>query len=49
MKELYFTYRNRKTTRAIRLEYGLVDDKKYVLKTFEGEQNSNGLFINSVA
>jgi len=47
MNELYFTYRNRKTTRAIRLEYGLLDDNKYVLKTFEGEENSNGLFLYS--
>jgi len=44
MNELYFTYRNRKTTRVIRLEFGQVD-KEYFLKTYEGVQNQNGLFM----
>ena len=45
MKELYFTYPNSKTNRAVRLEYGQLGEK-YVLKTFEGEENSNGLFLH---
>ena len=45
MKELYFTYPNSKTNRAVRLEYGQLGEK-YVLKTFEGEENPNGLFLH---
>jgi hypothetical protein len=45
MKELYFTYPNSKTSRAVRLEYGKLGEK-YVLKTFEGEENPNGLFLH---
>ena len=45
MKELYFTYPNSKTNRAVRLEYGQLGEK-YVLKTFEGGENPNGLFLH---
>ena len=45
MKELYFIYPNSKTNRAVILEYGQFGEK-YVLKTFEGEENPNGLFLH---
>jgi hypothetical protein len=45
MKELYFTDPNSKTNRALRLEYGHLGGK-YVLKTFEGGENPNGLFLH---
>ena len=45
MKELYFTCTNRKTIKVVRLEYGQLGEK-YVLKTFEGEENPNGLFLH---
>ena len=45
MNELYFTYPNSKTNRAVRLVYGQLGEK-YVLKTFEGEENPNGLFLH---
>ena len=45
MKELYFTYKNRKTIRALRIQYGQ-SDGKYVLKTFEGEESTSGLFLH---
>ena len=45
MKEFYFTYPNSKTNRAVRLEYGQLGEK-YVLKTFEGEENPKGLFLH---
>ena len=45
MKELYFTYPNSKMNRAVRLEYGQLGEK-YVLKTFEGGENPNGLFLH---
>ena len=45
MNELYFTKTNRKTNQVVRLEYGQLGEK-YVLKTFEGEENPNGLFLH---
>ena len=45
MNELYFTKTNRETNQVVRLEYGLLGEK-YVLKTFEGEENPNGLFLH---
>ena len=45
MIELYFSYPNSKNNRAVRLEYGQLGEK-YVLKTFEGEENLDGLFLN---
>ena len=38
MNELYFTKTDRKTNQVVRLEYGQLGEK-YVLKTFEGEEN----------
>tara|TARA_Y100000741_G_scaffold318353_1_gene265516 strand:- start:208 stop:462 length:255 start_codon:yes stop_codon:yes gene_type:complete len=46
MYEHYFTKINRKTIQAVRLEYGKLGEK-YVLKTFEGEENPNGLFLHN--
>ena len=45
MKELYFTKTNRKIIQVVRLEYGQLGET-YVLKTFEGEENPNGLFMH---
>ena len=45
MKELYFTCNNRKTIQVVRLEYGQLGEK-FVLKIFEGEGDSNGLFLH---
>ena len=45
MNELYFTKTNREIIQVVRLEYGQLGEK-YVLKTFEGEENPNGLFLN---
>ena len=45
MNELYFTKTDRKTNQVVRLEYGQLGEK-YVLKTFEGEENPNGLFLH---
>ena len=45
MYEQYFTKINSETIQAIRLEYGQLGEK-YVLKTFEGEENPNGLFLH---
>ena len=45
MKELYFTCINIKTIQVVRLEYGQLGEK-YVLKTFEGEEDPNGLFLH---
>ena len=45
MNELYFTKTNREIIQVIRLEYGQLGEK-YVLKTFEGEENPNGLFLH---
>ena len=45
MKELYFTNTNRETIQAVRLEYGQLSEK-YILKTFQGEENHNGLFLH---
>ena len=45
MYERYFTKINSETIQAIRLEYGQLGEK-YVLKTFEGEENPNGLFLH---
>ena len=45
MYEHYFTKINSETIQAIRLEYGQLGEK-YVLKTFEGEENPNGLFLH---
>ena len=45
MNELYFTNTNRETIQVVRLEYGHLGEK-YVLKTFEGEENPKGLFLH---
>ncbi len=45
MNELYFIRTNSKTIQVVRLEYGQLGEK-YVLKTFEGEENPNGLFLH---
>ena len=45
MKELYSTYPNSKTFRTVRLDYGELREK-YVLKTFEGEEDPKGLFLH---
>ena len=45
MKELYFTKNNRKSIQVVRIEYGQLGEG-YVLKTFEGEENPNGLFLH---
>ena len=45
MNELYFTKTNRGIIQVVRLEYGQLGEK-YVLKTFEGEENPNGLFLH---
>ena len=45
MNELYFTKTNRKIIQVVRLEYGKLGET-YVLKTFEGEENPNGLFLH---
>jgi hypothetical protein len=45
MNELYFTKTNREIIQVVRLEYGQLGEK-YVLKTFEGEENPNGLFLH---
>ena len=45
MNELYFTKTNRKIIQVVRLEYGQLGET-YVLKTFEGEENPNGLFLH---
>ena len=45
MNELYFTKTNREIIQVIRLEYGQLGET-YVLKTFEGEENPNGLFLH---
>ena len=45
MNELYFTKTNSEIIQVIRLEYGQLGEK-YVLKTFEGEENPNGLFLH---
>ena len=45
MNELYFTKTNRENNQVLRLEYGQLGEK-YVLKTFEGEENPNGLFLH---
>ena len=45
MKELYFTKNNRETIQVVRLEYGQLGET-HVLKTFEGEENPNGLFLH---
>ena len=45
MNELYFTKTNRETIQVLRLEYGQLGEK-YVLKTFEGEENPKGLFLH---
>ena len=45
MYEHYFTKINSETIQAVRLEYGQLGEK-YVLKTFEGEENPNGLFLH---
>ena len=44
MKELYFSFRTKKSIRAVRLEFGKFGEK-FILKTFEGEENNKGLFI----
>ena len=44
MNELYFTKTNREIIQAVRLEYGQLGET-YVLKTFEGEEKPNGLFL----
>ena len=45
MYEHYFTKTNRETVQAVRLEYGQLGGK-YVVKTYEGEENPNGLFLH---
>ena len=45
MNELYFTKTNREIIQVVRLEYGQLGET-YVLKTFEGEENPNGLFLH---
>ena len=45
MNELYFTKTSREIIQVVRLEYGQLGEK-YVLKTFEGEENPNGLFLH---
>ena len=45
MNELYFTNTNRETIPEVRLEYGKLWEK-YVLKTFEGEEDPKGLFLH---
>ena len=45
MNELYFTKNNRGTIQGVRIEYGQLGEG-YVLKTFEGEENPNGLFLH---
>ena len=45
MNELYFIRTNSKTIQVEGLEYGQLGEK-YVLKTFEGEENPNGLFLH---
>ena len=45
MNELYFTKNNRETIKVVRIEYGQLVEG-YVLKTFEGEENPNGLFLH---
>ena len=45
MKELYFSKNNRDTIQVVRIEYGQLGEG-YVLKTFEGEENPNGLFLH---
>ena len=45
MNELYFTKNNRETIQVVRIEYGQLGEG-YVLKTFEGEENPNGLFLH---
>ena len=45
MNELHFTKTNREIIQVVRLEYGQLGEK-YVLKTFEGEENPNGLFLH---
>ena len=45
MNELYFTKTNRETIQVVRLEYRQLGET-YVLKTFEGEENPNGLFLH---
>jgi hypothetical protein len=45
MNELYFTKNNRETIQVVRIEYGQLVEG-YVLKTFEGEENPNGLFLH---
>ena len=42
---LYLLLNYRETIQAIRLEYGQLGEK-YILKTFEGEENPNGLFLH---
>ena len=46
MNELYFTKNNRGTIQGVRIEYGQLGEG-YVLKTFEGEENPNGLFLHN--
>ena len=41
MKELYFTSANRRSLRAVRLEYGQVK-KVFVLRTYTGKINGKG-------
>lgn len=45
MNELYFTKTNREIIQVVKLEYGQLGET-YVLKTFEGEENPNGLFLH---
>ena len=45
MFEHYFTKTNRETVQAVGLEYGQLGGK-YVVKTYEGEENPNGLFLH---
>ena len=45
MYEHYFTKTNRETVQAVGLEYGQLGGK-YVVKTYEGEENPNGLFLH---
>ena len=46
MKELYFTKNNSGSIQVVRLEYGQLGEG-YVLKTFEGEENTNGIFLHN--
>ena len=46
MKELYFTLPYRKSKKTVRLEYGKVN-KKFIVKTFDGEINGRGTYEDS--